>query len=52
MPFQEPHKIAELFKNYDGTWSVAGGWAIDLFLDTETRSHKDIEVIILRNDQL
>ena len=33
-------------------WFFAGGWAIDLFLGKETRKHSDIEIAILRNDQL
>jgi hypothetical protein len=28
-----------------------GGWAIDLFLNRITRSHKDVDVAILRTDQ-
>ncbi|MBI1742853.1 hypothetical protein HYR54_07260 [Candidatus Acetothermia bacterium] len=33
-------------------WFVAGGWAIDLYLGRVTRVHKDIEISILRSDQL
>lgn len=33
-------------------WAVAGGWAIDLFLGRETRSHADVDVAIFRDDQL
>ena len=32
-------------------WWVAGGWAIDLFLDAVTRPHADIEIGIVRADQ-
>ena len=32
-------------------WAIAGGWAIDLFLDRETRRHDDIDIIIKRDDQ-
>ena len=52
MKFHEPNRISELLKNYQGLWAIAGGWAIDLFLDKETRDHQDIEIIIPRNDQL
>jgi hypothetical protein len=31
-------------------WWIAGGWAIDLFLDRETRHHEDLDVGILRGD--
>jgi hypothetical protein len=37
---------------FDRPWFVAGGWAIDLFLGSETRPHADIEIAILRHDQL
>lgn len=52
MNFSEPHRIAKLLRNYNGIWMIAGGWAIDLYLNRETRSHKDIEIAIPRNDQL
>src|SRR3989304_4624999 len=32
-------------------WWVAGGWAIDLLVERETRAHEDVEVAILRGDQ-
>lgn len=32
-------------------WWVAGGWAIDLFLDEVSRPHADIEIGIIRADQ-
>jgi hypothetical protein len=34
----------------DLTWCVVGGWAIDLFLGRETRSHGDLEIAIARAD--
>lgn len=50
--FKVPVKINSLLRDTSVEWGVAGGWAIDLFLDKKTRSHKDIEVAILRRDQL
>ena len=32
-------------------WAVAGGWAIDLWLGTQSREHHDVEVVIRRCDQ-
>jgi hypothetical protein len=29
-------------------WCVVGGWAIDLFLDEQTRDHEDLEIAVLR----
>jgi len=39
------------FQSYPGFWCVAGGWAIDLFLDRQTREHEDLEVVALREEQ-
>ena len=33
-------------------WWISGGWAIDLFIGHQTRPHGDIDVLILRKDQL
>jgi hypothetical protein len=52
MGFEEPKRIADLLKAYKGSWAIAGGWAIDLFLNKETRKHADIEVVILRDEQI
>lgn len=32
-------------------WAIAGGWAIDLALDRETRPHADVDVALFRRDQ-
>ncbi|PHN02510.1 nucleotidyltransferase domain-containing protein [Flavilitoribacter nigricans] len=52
MKFKAPKAIQELLANYRGTWMVAGGWAIDLYLDQTTRSHHDIEIAIPREEQM
>ncbi len=33
-------------------WFVVGGWAVDLFLDRQSREHADLDLGILRRDQL
>ena len=38
-------------RDFRPSWFVAGGWAIDLFLGKETRTHQDIEIAIFRKDQ-
>ena len=43
--------IATLLSPLPVTWGFCGGWAIDLFLNRITRSHKDVDVAILRDDQ-
>ena len=38
-------------RGFEPDWFIAGGWAIDLFLQKETRPHDDIEIAIFRHDQ-
>jgi hypothetical protein len=47
-----PEEIYELFKALTIPWWIAGGWAIDLFLGSKTRDHLDIDIQILRKDQI
>jgi hypothetical protein len=47
-----PRDVAGLLMGLDAHWWIAGGWALDLFLGTETRDHGDVDVAILRRDQL
>jgi hypothetical protein len=49
--FALPLQIKELMRDFKPSWFVAGGWAIDLFLEKETRSHQDIEIAVFRKDQ-
>jgi hypothetical protein len=43
---------AALMRDVGIPWWVAGGWALDLFLGCPTRSHEDMDIEILRRDQL
>jgi len=52
MNFHEPKRIQEVLKDYDGLWMIAGGWAIDLYLNKISRKHEDIEIAIPRSEQL
>jgi hypothetical protein len=47
-----PQDVARFFAPLTVPWWIAGGWAIDLFLGRQTREHEDIDVQILRHDQL
>jgi hypothetical protein len=47
-----PEQAAEVFEGYNGPWWVAGGWAIDAFLARQTRVHGDLDVGVLRRNQL
>ncbi|MGB9358972.1 MAG: amino acid transporter [Acidimicrobiia bacterium] len=47
-------RLADLLKPVDGLsvpWCVAGGWAIDLWVETATRSHHDVDLLVARDDQ-
>lgn len=48
--FLAPKQLANLLSEYGYPWAIAGGWSIDLFLHRETRSHKDIDVMVFRDD--
>lgn len=50
-PFHVPRRVYELMRYYQGSWGIAGGWAIDLHLGRETRSHDDVEVAVLYREQ-
>ena len=45
-------RIAKLMTDLNRPWAFAGGWAIDLFCGGLSRFHKDIDVSVLRRDQL
>lgn len=47
-----PQEAAAFFAALSVPWWIAGGWAIDLFLGRQTREHDDLDVQILRRDQL
>ena len=49
--FHTPLQIFDLLSKYEGQWMIAGGWAIDLFLNRMTREHQDIEIAIPRKEQ-
>jgi hypothetical protein len=33
-------------------WCIAGGWALDLWLGRVTRPHQDVDIALLREDQI
>ncbi len=47
-----PREMAELLRGFDRRWWICGGWALDVFLGRETRRHDDLDVAVLRRDQL
>ena len=45
--------IARLMAAFDRPWAFCGGWAVHLFLgDRCSRQHKDVDIAVLRRDQL
>jgi hypothetical protein len=42
----------DLFDRLERPWWVAGGWALDLHLGRETRAHADIDLAIVRGDEV
>jgi Aminoglycoside-2''-adenylyltransferase len=50
--FQAPLWAATVMNAFERPWCIAGGWAIDLWLERPTRDHGDVEIAILRDDQL
>jgi len=45
------HNISQTLAGLPCRWGFCGGWAIDLFLGRQTRSHQDIDVAVFRRDQ-
>jgi aminoglycoside-2''-adenylyltransferase len=45
-------EVKRLFEKVAAPWWIAGGRALDMFLGHETRTHDDIEVAVLRRDQV
>ncbi len=50
--FEEPLAVAALLASFSRPWFIAGGWAMDLFMNRVTRDHEDLEIAIFREDQL
>lgn len=46
-----PEVVGALMRGFHAPWCIAGGWALDLFLGRETRSHADVDVALFRGDQ-
>ena len=51
MLIDELGSAATAMLDFDAPWGIAGGWAIDLYLDRQTRAHADVDIAILRGDQ-
>ncbi len=47
-----PLEVANIFSRCQGPWWVAGGYAIELAAGRPIREHSDIDILVLRRDQL
>lgn len=47
-----PEEMVRLLSGFAPPWWICGGWALDVFLGRETRRHDDLDVALLRHDQL
>ena len=47
-----PGDVADVLRGLPVPWWISGGWAIELFLGEQTRHHLDLDVAVLRRDQL
>ena len=47
----DPSRLLEIMGGFDAPWWVAGGWALDLWMGSESRPHRDLDVAVLRGDQ-
>ena len=46
----EPTIGASWFSTLQVPWWIAGGWALDLYLGTQSRAHGDLDIGVLRRD--
>jgi hypothetical protein len=50
--FRPVLELAGLLSGFKELWFVAGGWAIDLYVQEGRRKHKDVDIAVFRQDQL
>jgi hypothetical protein len=48
---RDPSDVATVLRPLGIWWAIAGGWAIDLWIDTQTRDHHDVEIVVQRSDE-
>jgi hypothetical protein len=50
--FEPCIQVKNIMNKFGYPWFIVGGWAIDLFLEKETRTHEHIEIGIYREQQM
>ena len=48
--FELLKSASQVMNNMNAKWCFAGGWAIDLFLGKESRGHKDLDIVVFKNE--
>jgi hypothetical protein len=48
----DPAEVAGVLAGFDRPWWIAGGVGLDLWLGRATRAHGDVDVVVLRRDQI
>ena len=48
--FELLKSASQVMGNMNAKWCFAGGWAIDLFLGKESRPHKDLDIVVFKNE--
>jgi hypothetical protein len=44
--------VAELMVGFGHDWALCGGWAVDSWLERQTREHVDVDLSVFDDDQL
>jgi hypothetical protein len=48
----ELDEAVALLDDFPARWWIAGGWALELFVGRPIREHEDVDVLVLRSEQL
>jgi Aminoglycoside-2''-adenylyltransferase len=48
---EELARVAGLMSDYDRSWALCGGWAVDAWLGRTTRRHEDVDLSVFHDEQ-
>ncbi len=48
--FELLKSTSQILGDLEAKWCFCGGWAIDLFVGRESRAHKDLDIMVFKND--